>query len=130
MTSLLPISKCYLERNMSHGGFDVQLIGTHSPRHVELVCPIGNVTLLRVESGTYSPPAPTFYLDQDGAQALLDGLWSAGIRPASGIGKETAANIEVITCMQAHLDDLRRVAFGQEMEQASKDIPQLTINHF
>ena len=46
------------------------------------------------------------YLDADKAQELVDDLWRIGIRP-----REAAGSVGQLTAVQAHVDDLRRVAF-------------------
>lgn len=49
---------------------------------------------------------PTFTLDGDSAQQLIDGLWQAGLRPTQG------RQSEGVTAAQArHLEDMRALAF-------------------
>ena len=59
--------------------------------------------------------APTMSLDEDMAQALMDELWSAGVRPRD-IG--TAGHL---AATQAHLNDMRAIAskkLGVELGQS------------
>lgn len=49
---------------------------------------------------------PTLELDFRVAQALLDALWSVGLRPNNGEG----ANAQV-TAIKAHLEDMRKLVF-------------------
>jgi hypothetical protein len=57
-------------------------------------------------SASAGPDEPTFRLTRDDAQALADALYRAGIRPtdAKDVG-------DVLKASQAHIADLRRVAF-------------------
>lgn len=57
-----------------------------------------------IESGCAVPDAEFFGLAQSGAQALMDELWSLGLRPSRA---EPEAG--QISAMEAHLRDLRAV---------------------
>lgn len=51
-------------------------------------------------------PSPTFTLDPDEAQALIDQLWNCGLRPTEGTGSAGA-----LAATQNHLADMRRLVF-------------------
>lgn len=50
---------------------------------------------------------PTFRLDPDAAQELMDALWDCGIRPGQAAG--SAGQLDAT---QKHLDDMRAIAFA------------------
>ena len=52
------------------------------------------------------PCEPTFSLDISDGQSLMDGLWSAGLRPTEGSGSAGS-----LKATQNHLEDMRRIAF-------------------
>lgn len=60
--------------------------------------------LLKVES--YLEPSPTFTIDIDEAQKLIDELWHCGLRPSEGSGSAGQ-----LASTQRHLEDMRTVAF-------------------
>lgn len=49
---------------------------------------------------------PTFSLDHEDAQALMDELWVCGLRPSEGAGSAGA-----LAATQRHLEDMRRLVF-------------------
>lgn len=51
---------------------------------------------------------PTFDLLRDRAQALMDMLWGAGLRPTQGRQSEGA-----LAATDAHLQDMRAIAFAK-----------------
>jgi hypothetical protein len=52
---------------------------------------------------------PTFSLDVDQAQTLMDDLWNCGLRPTEGTGSAGA-----LAATQKHLEDMRRLVFNKE----------------
>lgn len=52
---------------------------------------------------------PTFALDMDTAQGVMNQLWSMGLRPRDGAG-----SLAHVDAMKDHLDDLRRIAFARK----------------
>jgi hypothetical protein len=66
------------------------------------------VTFERLEPGTIAPPAP-LQLSQDDAQRLMDELWQVGLRPSEGTGSAGA-----MAAVQAHLQDMRELVFGDK----------------
>ena len=52
---------------------------------------------------------PSVVLDREGAQRLMDELWTIGLRPRNGSG--ALAHVDAV---QAHLEDLRRLVFKTE----------------
>jgi len=50
--------------------------------------------------------APLCRLEMEEAQALMDDLWAAGLRPSEGTGSAGA-----LAATQKHLDDMRRLVF-------------------
>lgn len=120
-----PIAEAYLERNVARGGFDVHVVGVKHHGGVDMVLPIGPLTLESVPHTTYRPPQPTFHLSMDSAQALLDGLWRAGFRPTSGQAVAENGNL-AIELLREHLADMRRLVFPAT---PGPDMPQLVIDH-
>jgi len=51
---------------------------------------------------------PSFTLQPEQAQVMMDDLWNCGIRPTEGAGTAGA-----IRATERHLDDMRRIAFSQ-----------------
>lgn len=49
---------------------------------------------------------PTFHMQVDHAQQLMDELWLAGLRPTAGAGQAGA-----IDAVKFHLEDMRRLVF-------------------
>lgn len=66
---------------------------------------VGKVTFSRIEPGV-TPDGPSVVLDHEGAQRLMDELWTIGLRPRNGSGALAHVN-----AVQAHLEDLRRLVF-------------------
>lgn len=58
--------------------------------------------------------APTLKLDPEEAQNLMDELWRVGLRPtdAGGDAKKQAEGDATLQAIQAHLEDMRKIAFG------------------
>lgn len=54
------------------------------------------------------PMKPTFSLDLDRAQELMDELWNCGLRPTEGTGSAGA-----LAATQRHLDDMRKLVFKE-----------------
>lgn len=58
---------------------------------------------------------PSFSMETEQAQALMDDLWNAGLRPTEGTGSAGA-----LRATQQHLEDMRKIAFnGLKMEGAA-----------
>jgi hypothetical protein len=53
-----------------------------------------------------SMPEPTFVLRPEEAQALMDSLWTCGLRPSEGSGSAGA-----MAATQKHLEDMRTLVF-------------------
>ena len=49
---------------------------------------------------------PSFHLETDQAQTLMDDLWNAGIRPTEGSGSAGA-----LRAVERHLEDMRTLVF-------------------
>ncbi len=49
---------------------------------------------------------PTFSLEMEAAQTLMDDLWNAGIRPTEGAGSAGA-----MRATERHLEDMRTLVF-------------------
>lgn len=60
------------------------------------------LTLEKVEDSGLCSVRPTFTLSQDEAQALMDELWNAGLRPTEGRGSAGS-----LAATERHLDDMR-----------------------
>ena len=55
---------------------------------------------------SYAQQPPSFSLTNEGAQELLNSLWGIGYRPSHSINEASQ-----VQAMQAHIGDLRAVAF-------------------
>lgn len=53
--------------------------------------------------------SPTFKLDMDAAQCLMDDLWNCGLRPTEGTGSAGA-----LKAVENHLQDMRKLLFKKE----------------
>jgi hypothetical protein len=66
-----------------------------------------------VENGDcFVDPQPTFDLRPEAAQALMDSLWDAGLRPSEGSGSAGA-----MAATQKHLEDMRTLIFNRPAAQ-------------
>ena len=54
---------------------------------------------------------PTFTLDKQEAQLLMDDLWMAGLRPTEGTGSAGS-----LAATQRHLEDMRTLVFNPKGE--------------
>lgn len=124
----IPIAQARLERNVTHGGFDVHVLARRMPHGVDVLSPLVPPAITHVLDGSYHSPTPAFILQYQSAQALLDALWEAGMRPSSGVGKQDESKTSLaISLMKDHLADLRRIAFGQD-QVVSADTPMTKID--
>jgi len=64
------------------------------------------LTFTEVEPFGVAPDAPLLRLSQNDAQALMDELWQAGVRPANGVG-----SVGQLAATEGHLKDMRAIAF-------------------
>jgi hypothetical protein len=55
-----------------------------------------------------APLDPTFNLDRQEAQELMDMLWNCGLRPTQG--KQSAGQLDAV---ERHLADMRAIAFNK-----------------
>jgi len=62
--------------------------------------------LTNQQEATYSEP--TFRMEPETAQVLMDDLWRCGLRPSEGTGSAGA-----LAATQRHLEDFRKIAFKQ-----------------
>jgi hypothetical protein len=74
------------------------------PTHVAK--PLEFRALTDEDEGAYNPES-ALSMSRDDAQALMDALWSCGLRPTEGEGSAGS-----LAATQQHLDDMRTVAFG------------------
>jgi hypothetical protein len=58
---------------------------------------------------------PPISMSRENAQALMDRLWNIGLRPSEGTGSAGA-----LAATQAHLDDMRQIAFDLLNRQVSQ----------
>ncbi len=54
---------------------------------------------------------PTFSLEREMAQSLMDQLWACGLRPSEGSGSAGA-----LAATQRHLEDMRTLVFAAKGE--------------
>jgi hypothetical protein len=64
-----------------------------------------SITLNEVSPATFNPAS--FQLDPDAAQALMDTMWQAGLRPSDG-----TASTGQLKATENHLKDMQKLAFG------------------
>lgn len=64
------------------------------------------IILEEKEENTYCEPS--FVLDRDMAQVLMDDLWHSGLRPTEGTGSAGA-----LLATQKHLEDMRTIVFNK-----------------
>lgn len=123
----LLIQKARLERNLTSGAYDLHMVMSSTPSGASYYKPLNfSPVIQHVAPGEYHPPEPFIQLNEQSAQAMLDALWEAGIRPSSG--QQQGANSDlVVALMKDHLADLRRIVFGQQIE-VSSDTPRTVIS--
>lgn len=63
--------------------------------------------------------APSFSLDLDQAQTLMDDLWHSGIRPTNGSGSAGA-----MRAVERHLEDMRTLVFQKPTPVTGTSPPQ------
>ena len=67
-----------------------------------------DITMEKVERGAQWPQ-PTMTLKYREAQALMDQLWSCGLRPSEGSGSAGS-----LAATERHLEDMRALVFKEE----------------
>lgn len=65
---------------------------------------------------------PTLRIDNDAAQALMDGLWECGVRPTAGAGSAGA-----MAATEKHLADMRRLAFAKHLPTMAFDDTRVMV---
>lgn len=65
-----------------------------------------SITFTEVEDPNEYINEALLKLSQDDAQALMDELWQAGVRPANGVG-----SVGQLAATETHLKDMRAIAF-------------------
>lgn len=94
----------YVSRNFLRRGFEFHIVAINlATRETNLARPVEFAVV--PENTQFSEPA--FTLKEEEAQGLMDELWNAGIRPTEGAGSAGS-----MAATQAHLADIRRIAFG------------------
>lgn len=83
-----------IEFLFSHKAFDGELIS------------VGQPLVFTTQERTALIPEPTFSLQPEDAQKLMDELWNCGVRPTEGNGSAGA-----FAAVQQHRDDLRKLLF-------------------
>lgn len=63
------------------------------------------ITFVKQEPGSYQEPS--FWLDMDAAQKLMDDLWWCGLRPRGAAG-----SVGQLAAVQAHLGDMQKIGFA------------------
>ncbi len=69
---------------------------------------VREIIMERTEEATV--PQPSFVLENDQAQALMDDLWHCGLRPTEGTGSAGA-----LAATQQHLKDMQRLVFESKL---------------
>lgn len=126
--SFIQIAQARVERSLITAGYDVHVMSArHATGAFDTMQTIVAPVIMHHPAGSYVAPMPAFRLDHQSAQALLDALYEAGLRPSSG-DKPGGTTDLAIALMKDHLEDLRRMAFGPAQEVHGPDRPQ-TISH-
>lgn len=81
---------------------ELRIAARDGDRRVEHVA---EITFRPIEENSYSEPSIALRMDE--AQALMDELWSVGLRPSEGTGSAGS-----LAATERHLADMQRVAFG------------------
>lgn len=83
-------------------GFDLRLIEDRfEGQSAKVFCA---ATVMEVPMG--AEVRPLLRLTDEEAQRLIDQLWEAGVRPSNTVG-----SVGQLAAVQAHLDDMKRIAF-------------------
>lgn len=99
-----PILKARLDANLATDGWDVHILTAHN----QVMSTIAAPCLMTMVPGQMTPPA-ALRLTRHSAQALMDAMWQAGVRP-SNADTAAAGMGAVIAAMKEHIADLRIVA--------------------
>lgn len=124
--SLFPMNRVRIEESDVFDSLNVFIVADQDrhKRQIHLVEPLAPLVVRTVVAGEHIERKPAFRLSHPSAQALMDGLWKHGIRPSSGLG--APADAALVTAMQAHIEDLRKVA---NLNQ-TPDQPQTSTHTF
>lgn len=93
------------KREVWNPGVDLYAFVLRTDESVDLAEPL---TMKRHLDGDIQSP-PTLSLQPEQAQALMDSLWDAGLRPSEGSGSAGA-----LAATQTHLQDMRRLVFERK----------------
>lgn len=88
-----------IQRNPSMRGVELWIYQKSLDGHVAFAKPIEMINL--ESEGSFTPP--TFVMDEDKFQLLIDELWNQGYRPSKYENDGSA--------QEKHLQDMRRIAF-------------------
>jgi hypothetical protein len=93
---------------MKTGKLEVRATSAPWHRGIEFLVMQGDYVAepLVMKAMTVCVSDPTFTLDKDKAQTLMDDLWQAGLRPTEGSGSAGA-----LAATQRHLEDMRTLVF-------------------
>ncbi len=72
------------------------------------------LTLVDIPEGAIDPE-PTFRLDTEESQQLMDRLWDIGFRPSEGTGSAGA-----MAAVERHLKDLQKLVFNRNGDHDSR----------
>lgn len=79
------------------------VIASRRADHVAFASPV--VYCPQYGEGGFVPP-PTFSLEPEAAQQLIDELWRSGLRPTEGTGSAGS-----LAATERHLEDMRALVF-------------------
>ncbi len=96
------MQKWHAQYNIARGGYELMGFEERDGRRMVMR---GEITVTDYEPGSYISE-PTLTFTEDEAQQIMNELWNTGLRPKNGAG--AVAHTE---SLQAHLEDLRTVAF-------------------
>lgn len=94
-------------RNPDTGDVELYLYQRFGGAYVMAEPPLLGHTSTGIDIGGATP---TLSISQEDAQRLINELWMAGFRPS------TAAGDDALKATQAHLEDMRKIAFALLMD--------------
>lgn len=118
MIQELPIAKARVVHEAMVDKFGVHIMTGWHPARTEHLMPLSPLAVQTVEHGGLTPNDPAFFMTRPSAEALLQALWDAGLRP-----KETPITDEsksVIAAKNEHISDLRRIIFKEQLSPEAK----------
>jgi hypothetical protein len=97
--------------NPAYGCYDIYAFNRNGDKHF-----LGKpIEFTEVVEKYERPSGPTAVLDKLSAQALIDELWRAGVRPSNGEG-----SVGEIAAVRNHLADMQNLVFNHNVNGKKK----------